>query len=63
MYSGLTWTERRELYEELEHGAMVRMAKLYTEMATEFADNGKTRRWHSLMCRAEDVRGWWHATS
>lgn len=55
------YIEHQERQEEREHGAMERMAKLYTEMAKEFADNGKTRRWHSLMRRAEDVRGWWHA--
>ena len=66
-YDGDAWAARgdaiedRERQEEREHEAMERMATLYTEMATEFADNGKTRRWHSLMQRAEHVRGWWHA--
>jgi hypothetical protein len=53
--------ERQQQREEREHAAMERMAKLYTEMAKEFADDGKTRRWHSLMTRAEQLRGWWHA--
>lgn len=52
--------ERRELQEERELNAMERIAKLYEEMAREFQDFGKTRRWHSLMCRAEQVRTWWH---
>jgi hypothetical protein len=50
-----------ELREEREHAAMERMAKLYTAMAQEFADEGRTRRWHSLMQRAEHLRSWWHA--
>lgn len=53
--------ERQQQQEEREHAAMERMAKLYAEMAKEFADEGKTRRWHSLMHRAEFIRGWWHA--
>jgi hypothetical protein len=68
-YEGDAWAargdsiERRERQEEREHEAMCRMAKLYAEMAAEFADDGKTRRWHSLMQRAEHVRGWWHSGS
>ena len=67
-YEGDAWAargdeiERRELQEEREHAAMERMAKLYAAMAQEFADEGKTRRWHSLMNRAEDVRTWWHVS-
>ena len=53
--------EREEAQEEREGDAMDRMTKLYTAMAVEFRDNGKTRRWQSLMRRAEDVRTWWHA--
>lgn len=49
------------LPEQEQFAAMDRMAKLYAEMAKEFADEGKTRRWHSLMQRAECIRGWWHA--
>ena len=66
-YEGNAWAargdeiERREQQEEREHAAMERMAKLYTAMAQEFSEEGKTRRWHSLMQRAEYVRGWWHA--
>lgn len=66
-YEGDSWAargdaiERQELQEESEHAAMERMAKLYAEMAREFADEGKTRRWHSMMQRAEHVRGWWRA--
>lgn len=66
-YEGDAWAARgdeielQQLQEEREHAAMERMAKLYTAMAQEFADEGKTRRWHSLMQRAEHVRGWWHA--
>ena len=65
-YEGDAWAargdeiERREHQDERELDAMKRMSKLYTEMAKEFADNGKTRRWHSLMRRSEDVRTWWH---
>ena len=66
-YEGNAWAargdamERQQLQEEREHAAMERMAKLYAAMAQEFADEGKTRRWHSLMQRAEHVRAWWHA--
>ena len=66
-YEGDSWAargdaiERQQRREEREHAAMERMAKLYAEMAREFADEGKTRRWHSLMQRAEHLRGWWHA--
>ena len=65
-YEGDSWAargneiERREQQEEREHAAMERMSKLYAEMAQEFADEGKTRRWHSLMQRAERLRSWWH---
>lgn len=51
--------EREEEQEEREHAAMERMANLYKEMASEFVDYGKTRRWHSLMQRSEQVRAWW----
>ena len=66
-YEGNAWAargdamERQQLQEEREHAAMERMAKLYSAMAQEFADEGKTRRWHSLRQRAEHVRAWWHA--
>ena len=66
-YEGDAWAargdeiERIERQEEREFDAMERMSKLYAEMAKEFADTGKTRRWHSLMRRSEDVRTWWHA--
>ena len=66
-YEGDAWAalgdeiERQQRQEEREHAAMERMAKLYTEMAAEFSNEGKTRRWYSLMQRAETVRGWWHA--
>ncbi len=52
--------EARQRREEREHEAMERTSRLYAEMAKEFADEGKTRRWHSLMRRAEDLRRWWH---
>jgi hypothetical protein len=52
--------DRKQHTEEIEYHAMERMSKLYAEMAKEFADEGKTRRWHSLMRRAEHVRKWWH---
>ncbi len=66
-YEGDSWQargdqiERQEQQEEREHEAMERMSKLYAEMAKEFSDYGKTRRWWSLMTRAECVRTWWHA--
>ncbi len=66
-YEGDAWAargddiERQEMDDERQFEAMERMAKLYAEMAKEFGDSGKTRRWHSLMNRAEHVRGWWHA--
>ena len=47
-------------YEERQLDAMERIARLYAEMAKEFRDEGKTRRWHSLMRRAESERTWWH---
>ncbi len=65
-YEGDSWQARgdqiasKERQEEREFDAMERMSKLYAEMAKEFADFGKTRRWHSLMSRAESVRTWWH---
>ena len=65
-FEGDSWAARgdaiecQQQQEEREHAAMERMAKLYAEMAREFADEGKTRRWHSLMQRAEHVRGCWH---
>ena len=61
-YEGDSWQARgdqiasKERQEEREFDAMERMSKLYAEMAKEFADFGKTRRWHSLMSRAESVR-------
>ncbi len=51
--------ERQQFQEEREGEAMRRMANLYAGMATEFANEGKTRRWHSLMRRAEYVRAYW----
>ena len=52
--------EERQWERELE--AMERMSKLYAEMAREFGtQGGKTRRWHSLMCRAEAAREWLRA--
>ena len=68
-YEGNAWAdradaiERKEANAEREHAAMERTAKLYVEMSAEFADHGKTRRWHSLMQRAEELRGWWHAAA
>lgn len=65
-YEGDSWQARgdqiesKERQEEREFDAMERMSKLYAEMAKEFADFGKTRRWNSLMSRAESVRTWWH---
>lgn len=66
-YEGNAWAarcdaiERQQRQEEREHAAMERMSKLYSEMAYEFANEGRTRRWHSLMQRAERLRVWWHA--
>lgn len=52
--------EERLWERELE--AMERMSKLYAEMAREFGtQGGRTRRWHSLMCRSEAVRQGWFA--
>lgn len=48
--------------EEREFNALERMSRLYAEMAKEMADEGKTRRWHSLMRRAVDVQARWWAT-
>ena len=67
-YEGDAWAargdaiERQEEDDERQVDAMERMAKLYAEMAQEFRDNGKTRRWWSLMNRAEHVRTWWHVS-
>ena len=62
-YEAARWDaeERRMQREEREADAMTRMSKLYAEMNQEFCEEGKTRRFHSLMCRAEALRElWWH---
>lgn len=69
-WEGDAWTARGNAAEEAELAserrwerelaAQERLSKLYAEMAREFGtQGGRSRRWHSLMCRAEAVRAEW----